>query len=453
MLLHVGRRVNPARKNGGKGMPQQGFLRVWKYKSGDLHHIQRHNERGPDTKLSADQLESIDQSLTHLNIIRLKSDKTFLERCEARIAEIDAERKAAGMRRMYHGALLTLACEFIISMADFMDRTPSREKQVAALDDAAAWLTKKFGGKEGRNVISVALHFDEIRMGHPHLHFVFVPVNDRNAVSASSMFSPTSLARLQNVCYDEVFKRYGLKPHNSAYEERNGELVKVKKTRRNLRTRDYRAACEARDEAICERDAAIADWEKADAEREDAERRAKDAETSLAEAEKKAAKARSEAESIVGNARTKADGILEDAKAEAKELVKEVCADAFADRKAAAKELKDAKASKAEARKLMQQAEAVKAAAESKAQDAERRVVDAAKLLGLCKSDDFAEAVEGIRNALSRQAAAWDRRMRRALSPERRRKAEHEAKRLRETAAEIEGVGRPDVSGVPSPFL
>jgi len=377
-------------------MPQQGFLRVWKYKSGDLHNIQRHNERDSGTHLSADQLESIDQTLTHLNVIRLKSDKTFLERCEARIAEIDAERAAAGMRRMYHGPLLTLACEFIVSMPDVMDRTPSREDQIAALDDVAAWLTKKYGGKDGRNIISVALHFDEVRMGHPHLHFVFVPVNDKNAVSASSMFTPTSLAMLQRECYAEVFSRYGLRPPDSAYEERNGELVKVRKSRRNLKTKDYRAACEARDAALRERDAAIAERDAVKAEAEDI----------LAEVK---AEAKKVAASIVETARTEAANVL--------------------------------KASKSKAHKLMELAEATKAAAEAKARDAEQRVVDAAKLLGLCEENSFAEAVDGLRTAIMSQAAAWDRRMRQALSPERRLKAEQQAAALRTAADEIGKLG------------
>ena len=86
---------------------------------------------------------------------------------------------------------------------------------------------------------------------------------------------------------------------------------------------------------------------------------------------------------------------------------------------------------------MLAQAEAIKAAAETDAEDVKRRVVDAAKVLGICEGDDFATAVEGLRTALWRQASAWEQRRKRALSPERRRAAEQQATSLRAAADEI----------------
>lgn|GEM_PF-2906577 len=403
-------------------MPNQGFLRVMQLRTEMLWRARRHNERWegmpPAMRPDAPHIK-IDWPVTNQNVVwrgmmpddpedggKLQLPKptawtedvdTYKERALRRVAEIDAWRMANGMRRMRHGDKnWHIATEFVVGAADYMKRS-TREEQIEFLKGACRWLARRYGPS---NVISVAFHFDEPD-GNPHAHVVMVPENDKHAVSSSSMFTKGTLVCLQNEMYDGYFAKFGLDRHHHYEEDEVRPKHQTKKEwmeKRQLEAERDEAE-EARDAAIAERDAAKA-----------------------------------EAEDIVEYARTEAAGVIEKMKAEAKKVAASII---DAARTEAASIVEDARASKSAAKKMLAQAEAIKAAAETDAEDVKRRVVDAAKVLGICEGDDFATAVEELRTALWRQASAWEQRRKRALSPERRRAAEQQATSLRAAADEI----------------
>lgn len=233
-------------------MPNQGLLRLRKLKVSDLAGAQRHNERRPGVPTSHSNPD-IDPTKTSENLIwagGFSSKKSYLDRCRCCIEGVDAERKRRGMRRMRHGdANWTVACEFVVAMADYMKRS-SKKEQIRAMKKAATWLNRCFGEE---NVISIAAHFDE--PGQPHMHFVFVPVHNKNlSVSASSLFTPKSLAKLQDLFYEHVFSKFGLDRHNSG------------SGRKHIETPEYKALCRDIDTLKEQRESATGELEKLKAE-------------------------------------------------------------------------------------------------------------------------------------------------------------------------------------------
>ena len=244
-------------------MPNQGLIRFQKLKAASLHRIQAHNERKPEQPTSHSNPDIV-PALTPCNIVWTRSADSLLQRCKARIDEIDEERKAAGARRQRHSADKTVCVEAVVSMAAVMQRIRAaanippdappetrrvmedviRRRQYEVLDEARKLLDEKFGAE---NCVSWAIHFDEA--GEPHLHYDFVPAApDKSgipSVAASALLTPMSLVRLQREFYEQLFKKHGLDRYDSAYAVKDGVVKRVRKSKRHLNTPEYKDAMRA----------------------------------------------------------------------------------------------------------------------------------------------------------------------------------------------------------------
>ncbi len=243
-----------------------GLLRLMKFKAGDLHRIQYHNERRPDEPTSHSNPD-IDRSRTHLNIVWKPhgAPEKLFDRCRARRETVDAERLQRGGKKQKNRSNETPCCEFLVNMASAMKRIEEqgaslgkspdeiRRRQMQVIFEALRWLRREFGRE---NCVGWAIHFDEAGRGC-HLHYTFVPVCDPSktnhqipvatkknranlpSVAASALFSEASLAKLQHDIFTDVFRRYQSR-YKSAYEIVDGEYVKVRESRRHLDTPEYK---------------------------------------------------------------------------------------------------------------------------------------------------------------------------------------------------------------------
>lgn len=472
-----------------------GVLHFSRFHRGDCPRVQKHNEQR-----ESHSNPDIDPSRSHLNEYSIITGMSWNEAADLRISEIDDERVRQGVRKMRHDRQSVVAVGAILGASSGFMNSLTLEKQREFLHECADAFRALVGPE---NVISESYHFDEAT---PHCHFVFIPViydpqyaaEDRDvpqmsrrprcveALSARRLFTPTTLRAFQDEMYESVFKKWGLS------ERERGSGTK------HLNEKEFKAYRDEIKKLEYEIGRLRSDKETTDTELADAKGRLKEAKAALRTAErdkdaaeKAAAKVKDDAEVILKAAKAAEDeanrnltssrgqaaeilrkaksdaafeaerikndaeiyaaeirkNAVEDGKVAAKVAAKKIIDAAAADRDAAAADRKnaseEARASKAEARKLVEAAKNIKAAAEAKSADAETRAADAAALLGLCSKDGgFAVAVRAVRNALWQQAVAWDRRMRRALEPERRRKAARQIEEIKASAAVVEAVER-----------
>lgn len=144
----------------------------------------------------------------------------------------------------------TVACAGWIVTLPEGNFTPEEEKQF--FEAVTAFLSDRFGGQSGRNVISAAVHYDEgkqtfrkddsgenvldneghripseFRIGKPHLHFNFVPCVkiDHERENAKRWHDPKIDAYEEKLCASEVLDKRTLReihPQMQQYLDNHG---------------------------------------------------------------------------------------------------------------------------------------------------------------------------------------------------------------------------------------
>ncbi len=311
-----------------------GIARIMKYKMGTLPFIEGHNERrriidelaekltkelgetppldfvlefAKENKLISDSNEDIDYDKTALNVSLLDVPsgptlKTLTTRAITVRDRVDAERAAAGLKRMRHSPKNNAAFEVLLTAPDLMAKL-SREEIIDFYREGVKILAMRFGGA---NILSAEIHMDEAT---PHTHVVIVPVTAQNSISACALFDGRQACKaFQDYMHKEFFAKYGLL--------RGLDAKKTK--RRHYDTPEYKELQRLLDS---ERAKVAALQAEADTARQDAARRKADAERQAARAEaarQEAATSKTQAEASkreADAARLEAEGLRKEADA------------------------------------------------------------------------------------------------------------------------------------------
>lgn len=194
-----------------------------KANTGEINGLQRHNERTPGGRHGN---KNIVDERTKDNIFLIEDDRKLNKRVEDTIAQ----NRDKGMKGVRKDAVRMV--EGTVQLSGKVLDQPE-ERQVEILKDSFAYLQDTFG-KE--NFVSGVIHLDET---HPHLHFDFVPIEDRR-LTANTIISPNRLRKyqsdflkhLQDNNPDLNFQR-GLGEHNGLsqkdFERLTAEKARIEK--------------------------------------------------------------------------------------------------------------------------------------------------------------------------------------------------------------------------------
>lgn len=153
-----------------------------KYKSGNIHGIQKHNQRENNNYSNID----IDKSKTPLNYDLINSRKiNYTDKANFVItAKRDSKRAIRKDAVVY--------CECIISSDGDFFKNLSSEAQEKFFKDSLKYLEKKL--KDPALIISANVHLDETT---PHMHVGFVPIIDKS-LSAKKLINRNFLKEIQS---------------------------------------------------------------------------------------------------------------------------------------------------------------------------------------------------------------------------------------------------------------
>lgn len=163
-----------------------------KYKRQEVSPVEQENERDETYQASNPQ---IDSSRTHLNYHIIYPMKSYMEKINGRLSELELKRKIRSDAILMNSFIVTSDGEFFKNLHPWEQREFFR--------DCAEFFSEKYGSE---NMISAVVHMDETT---PHKHLNFIPVNE-GRLSSKSLFDRQKLAQLQTELHESVGKKWGL---------------------------------------------------------------------------------------------------------------------------------------------------------------------------------------------------------------------------------------------------
>jgi hypothetical protein len=198
-------------------------VRLEKYKGGAIRGMQIHDQRQRPGRSRTNP--DIDWDRTGLNVDLLHGgeDVDFRRAVDARIAGLGLSRRRSDAVEMV-GALVTVSPEWA--------RGRSEEEIRALYGDALGFLSARYGGPDGANMVSAVIHMDERT---PHLHVNFVPVTDDGRLSAKDVVGGRQqLRELQDGIAREVGRPRGLSRGVEGSRARHVPIPELKRLNREL---------------------------------------------------------------------------------------------------------------------------------------------------------------------------------------------------------------------------
>ncbi len=195
-------------------------LHMDKFKKDAIRGIQSHNRRERESHSNPDIDYS--RSVGNYDLHESASD-SYAQAIQNRIDDllmVKAVRKDA-----------VHLCGLIVSSDKSFFTRMGKEETRRFFEEAAAYLTD-FVGKE--NVISAMIHMDEKT---PHMHFLHVPVTPDGRLSANSIYTRTSLKKLQT--------KLPIYLQSRGFEIQRGVEQKPGSAKKHLDTREFKQQQEA----------------------------------------------------------------------------------------------------------------------------------------------------------------------------------------------------------------
>ena len=163
-----------------------------KYKRQEVSPVEEENERDENYQATN---PNIDSSRTKDNYHIIHPFKSYIEKINKRLAQLELKRKIRSDAILMNSFVVTSDGEFFKGLRPW--------EQQDFFRDCVQFFEDKYGTK---NMISAVVHMDETT---PHLHLNFVPIND-GRLSSKSLFDRQKLALLQTELWEQVGKKYGL---------------------------------------------------------------------------------------------------------------------------------------------------------------------------------------------------------------------------------------------------
>jgi hypothetical protein len=200
-------------------LPDYITVRLEKHKGGAIRGMQIHDQRQRPGRSRTNP--DIDWERTRENVDLLHpggGDVDFRRAVDARIAQLGLARRRSDAVEMV-GALVAVGPEWAAG------RDPAEIR--ALYEDALAFLSRRYGGADGENLVSAVIHMDEKT---PHLHVNFVPVTPDGRLSAKEVVGGRQrLRELQDGIAREVGAPRGLSRGVEGSRARHLDIPELKR--------------------------------------------------------------------------------------------------------------------------------------------------------------------------------------------------------------------------------
>lgn len=137
------------------------MARVEKYTNTAVYNLIAHNNRNTNNPSN----KEIDPSRSYLNY-KLSLNRKFLGKLQT---DYEYYKLRKSLLHVHDRADVKTACGWIVTAPKDLDRENQEKFFVAVYD----FLSNRYGGERGENIINAVVHLDETT---PHLHFLFLPV-------------------------------------------------------------------------------------------------------------------------------------------------------------------------------------------------------------------------------------------------------------------------------------